>query len=136
VEAPQGYGAGFSAVTALSGGDAWAVGSYLGRSRMRAFLERWQADSWHIQWIDNPGGRGGTILQDVSAVDRQDVWAVGLADVSPLTLHWNGTEWRTTVLPQPCKGGSSILSGVANAGRTRCGRWGHVPARQGTARPS
>lgn len=81
-------------VDMLSDTDGWAVGG-----RSFSFSERPWIGHWNGQrWQRTPTPRRYTgDLSDVVAVASDDVWAVGRlakGKVGPLTLHWDGVEWR------------------------------------------
>src|SRR5919106_2710741 len=53
-------------------------------------------------------------LADVAVISANDIWAVGQAGVSTLTLHWDGTQWSH--IPSPNVTGNGVqndLRGVA-----------------------
>jgi hypothetical protein len=76
----------------------------------------WNGTAWSI--VPSPNvGTGSNLLNGVSAVSANDVWAVGYYDVGgstyrTLALHWDGTTW--SVVPTPyVEAGQSSLSGVS-----------------------
>jgi hypothetical protein len=81
-----------------------------------------QVCTWNT--VSSPNVTSGLIsnwLSGVSAIDGNDVWAVGYNLLYPagtgfqtLTEHWDGTQW--TIIPSP-NNGSSQLYGVASAGK-------------------
>jgi hypothetical protein len=81
------------AITAASKTDVWAVGSG---------IARWNGVGWRVFPLTLPVG-WQTALASVSAVNADDVWAVGQMlrfnsagrEVAEqlLIVHWNGTEW-------------------------------------------
>lgn len=88
----------YSAVTAISDDDAWAVG-YGGNCDMGyglAFAKHWDGTQWKPVAIAVPDGVGTDVLLGVTAVSSDDVWAVGWAVAQaarPLIEHWDGVEW-------------------------------------------
>jgi hypothetical protein len=92
------------AVTAVG---SWAVGTYWEPNgisyKHRSLIERWNGNAWRA--VANPGTAE---LFGVSAVSRDDIWAVGPNQ----TLHWNGRSW-TVVPPAIPAGNSIVLRGVA-----------------------
>jgi hypothetical protein len=49
-------------------------------------------------------------LEAVTALSASDAWAVGVAysstNATPLTEHWNGTQW--SIIPSPIQGNGSL----------------------------
>ena len=82
-------------------------------------------------------------LNGVTALDMNDVWAVGLTngDVKDQTLteHWGGSGW--TIVPSPNPGGSSALLAVGDIAQSagfrlfkccQCGcKWRRLGSRPG-----
>jgi hypothetical protein len=104
-----------SSVSAVSGADAWAVGSYSQRGRTFIYGVHWNGHSWARTSL--PSIRG--TLSSVSARSAGDVWAVGQASWhrSSLILHWNGKRWSQVASPSPGQVFTS-LSGVAAVSAT------------------
>lgn len=103
--------AAFSAVAALSAGNAWAVGSI---HSARTLIVHWNGRTWTRQPSPSPGGKHGLAvgLVDVAAVSAGDAWAVGYADgSSTLILRWNGTGWAR--VPSPKSAHDGVLLSVA-----------------------
>lgn len=98
----------FSAVGALSRKDAWAVGWTGGSSEgsgQTTLIEHWNGRTWKRVPSPDPAGTANT-LSDVTALSRDDAWAVGYTASSggqfkSLTLHWNGRAWRVVRSPNP-----------------------------------
>ncbi|HEX8599489.1 MAG TPA: S-layer homology domain-containing protein [Chloroflexia bacterium] len=73
--------------------------------------------NWQI-WPSANASKGNSMLNGVSVVSANDIWAVGAyvpADTNPkfktLIMHWDGIEW--TVVPSPNAGGDdNYLNGV------------------------
>jgi hypothetical protein len=95
---PLGDGS-FMAVAASWTNNIWAVG---GTSQtpsgphFQTLIEHW--NSIHGRWTaipsPNPPSDYLNQLWSVSAVSRNDIWAVGTTDyASTLIIHWNGTSW-------------------------------------------
>jgi hypothetical protein len=89
-----------SKVSALSANDVWAVGSRAsGFNPSRPLIMHWDGSTWSM--VPSPTVRGKTtILNDVTAVSPNDVWAVGSAFNASIpsisrtvTEHWDGTRW-------------------------------------------
>lgn len=104
-------------VDALSASDVWAVGHAGDPSSapLQTLTLHWDGASWGIVPSPSPGTYNGNVLNAVSAVSSNDVWAVGWYQSGPtgqeggaLTMHWDGTSW--TVIPNPSRW---TLHGVA-----------------------
>jgi hypothetical protein len=72
-------------VTAIPGGDAWAVGS----SASRTLILHWNGTAWQKVGSSFPGSLSG-----VAAISPSNAWAVGSNNGPSLILHWNGTAWK------------------------------------------
>jgi hypothetical protein len=112
----------FSAVTTVSGRDAWAVGSDEVQStpvpneRQVPLAEHWNGSAWQVS--PTPDDGNADQLYAVSAAGPDDVWAVGRYGNpgKTLTEHWNGVTW--TIVPSPSPGrvdgkADGVLLGVA-----------------------
>jgi len=96
-------------VDAISASNVWAVGHAGDPSSIPQTLTlHWDGASWGIVSSPSPGTYNGNVLNAVSAVSSNDVWAVGWYQSGPtgqeggaLTMHWDGTSW--TVLPNPSR---------------------------------
>lgn len=105
-------------VASLSPTDAWAVGDYVSEGSETAGLaEHWDGAAWTALPAPNP--REENILNAVSAVASDDVWAVGDLTLGGITYglveHFDGTTW--SVVPSPNPGtDSTVLSAVAASG--------------------
>jgi S-layer homology domain len=107
-------------VTAISGSDIWAVGTYYNPTVGQTLVEHWDGSAWSI--ISSPNlGSGDNLLLAVAAVSPSDVWSVGEyyaasgAPTQTLVEHWDGSAW--TVVPSPNFGSSyNHLGGVAVSG--------------------
>jgi hypothetical protein len=110
-----------AAVSALSAGDAWAVGWYRNAAgQYQTLTQHWNGTGWRVVASPNVG-TSYNFLQGVAAVSASDVWAVGYSlgagfVQQPLIEHWNGTRW--SVVPSPNPGGGFSLSGVAASSAT------------------
>jgi hypothetical protein len=81
------YG-GLSAVTALSAGNAWAVGA-----GVSPWIVHWNGRSWQASPISGPALTGG--LESVTAVSATDIWAVGYTQTTTgLAAATTGLTWR------------------------------------------
>ena len=87
-----------SSVAATSANDVWAVG--LGRSagetQGHGLLEHWNGK----QWQSEPVPQGIAMLNSVSTLSAQNLWAAG-SDLqgNALIEQWNGRQWSTVALP-------------------------------------
>lgn len=79
--------------------DVWAVG--LSDQLASTVLIHWNGRAWSRVPSPTPGA-GGTTLNQVAAISRDDAWAAGsycpgsACQVSrPLLQHWNGKRWTT-----------------------------------------
>jgi hypothetical protein len=102
-------------VAAVPTGQAWAVGSYSGRSQPgpATLVEAWDGRQWSRLPAPSPGVLGNS-LRGVTAVSATDVWAVGwyLGDQGnvALALHWDGHTWTRSPMKPPA--GNTELQGV------------------------
>jgi hypothetical protein len=105
-----------SGVTALSGTDAWAVGSFENSSGYdRTLILHWDGAGWARVVSPNPNPRHNYLI-DVSAVSTRDVWAVGdmrLNGGDSLVLRWDGMRWSKVPSPNPSY--RALLYGVSAA---------------------
>jgi hypothetical protein len=86
-------------VAAVSSNDYWAVGYYYNPqlNAYRTLIEHWNGSSWSVVTSPNASSYNH-ILNDVTVVSANDIWAVGFYMNGPsggktLTLHYNGTDW-------------------------------------------
>jgi hypothetical protein len=111
------------AVSALSAGNAWAVGDLETATDVLTLVLHWNGRSWTQVASPSPGPAPvGDSLVDVSALSPTDAWAVGdFITLGPgptfktLVLHWNGTKWARVASPNPSRqfdtlNGVSVLS--------------------------
>ncbi len=110
----SGPGGGLNGVADLSASNAWAVGGF-------GVVEHWDGTAWSSVAVPspNPSDTFGNNLTAISAVSATDIWAVGEFTNTSFTnsayaLHYNGTSWAVTILPQPSVSGPSspVLHGV------------------------
>lgn len=82
----------------------WAVGTYYNSNYIGlTFTEKWNGTMWRVVGSPNPAGSANT-LYAVSALSKNDAWAVGSQQVSNspsqnLILYWNGTAWNIVPVP-------------------------------------
>ena len=112
----------FNGVAALTDSDAWAVGYYTDeRGISRTLAQHWDGKEWSTEPTPSVGQRLNTLTGDAMRT-TDDVWAVGyrVAEKNqyvPITMHWNGKEWRMVEAPAPSKV-SNYLYDVTLAGST------------------
>ncbi len=100
-------------LSAAAATDVWAVGYYTypsvlspqqGPPGKGPIIERWDGAAWQIVT-----GPTTDVLQDVTVVSANDVWAVGgeinygsagSQVYTPLIEHWNGTAWAVVSTPK------------------------------------
>jgi hypothetical protein len=109
-------------VSAVSGSDAWAVGSYNDTTTgaSKTLILHWDGTAWRQVKSPNPGPVFSE-LHGVSAVSGSDAWAVGDywnrtgTAYDSLILHWNGTAWSQVKSPNPSPAipGANFLGGVS-----------------------
>jgi hypothetical protein len=106
--APSGaLATGLSAVSAVSGTDAWATGSYENSSAaIEPLTMHWNGTAWKAVKTPVPSGATSPNLFGVSTVSATDAWAVGDYTNSSgvqesLILRWNGTVWKQVKSPVP-----------------------------------
>ncbi len=103
-------------VASVSANDVWAVGDFINASGSKqTLIEHWDGTSWSVVASPNPSV-SMNVLQAVTAIATNDVWAVGWFDNAQniprtLTLHWNGTNW-SVVTSANSGTGSNFLFGV------------------------
>jgi hypothetical protein len=129
----------FNGVAALTESDAWAVGYYTDeRGISRTLAQHWDGREWHTVPTPSIGQRLNT-LTGVAMRATDDVWAVGyrVAEKNqylPVTLHWDGKEWRTVEAPAPGKV-ANYLYDLALAGPTDVWAVGYQYSRSGLVVP-
>jgi hypothetical protein len=127
---PTREGPRFSAVAAVSPGDAWAVGAFystktlFGLVAVGALIAHWNGTAWSI--VPNPAlNQKGAVLTAIDPVSSSDVWAVGYqgnpnqasdAGHTPFIEHWNGSAW--SVVPAPTASRPSYLEAVSGTSAT------------------
>jgi hypothetical protein len=98
VELVPAANAGFHDVVAVSGREAWAVGSLRGREPMS---QRWDGSVWVGEPVTSVGADEAELFSVAAAGDRR--WAVGRARFglrwSPLVMGWDGSSWRADDAP-------------------------------------
>lgn len=111
-----------NAVSARTGTDAWAVGTFPGPNDDDGgvmLAEHWNGTAWSQTPTPNII-RVDEILDAVSASSATDVWAVGsqnptgVKHTDPIAAHYDGTTWTIVPTPATTGGSKSILFGVAD----------------------
>jgi hypothetical protein len=103
-------------VAAVSADDVWAVGYEINAQGVyRTLIEHWDGTTWSVVASPNVGPKDN-LLQGVSAVSANDVWAVGSWTTSTgatkaLAEHWDGLRWSVVSSPSP-SAVSNALNGV------------------------
>jgi hypothetical protein len=62
---------------------------------MLPVVEHWDGRAWHV--VPTPELSASAGLSDVTALSRNDVWAVGRTGSRPLYEHWDGRRWHAIV---------------------------------------
>lgn len=114
VDVPAAEGAALFGVAAISENDVVVVGSRADR----AFAARWDGSAWKSADVPSPG-KAFSALHAVAARATDDIWAVGtsgdvpsyLNESFPLAVHWDGTRWTETVVPEESE--QAVLEDVA-----------------------
>ncbi len=103
-------------VAAIAANDIWAVGLYYNHNGLRQTLvEHWDGTAWLV--VPSPNvSTLHNILDGVTAVSANDVWAVGYSSLYlysyTLIEHWNGSMWSVVSSPNPSNL-YNVLKGVA-----------------------
>ena len=86
-----------AAVSARSRNDVWAVGllrrEVSGLFGRRPYAIHWDGGAWSLHSMPSP--KSSVSIDDVDAVARDDVWAVGRLGLKDIE-HWNGRRWTRT----------------------------------------
>lgn len=104
-------------VTAVPGGEAWAVGTWVEPviQKTEALVMHWTGRGWE-QVMSPTWRQTETVLWAVDSVAADDVWAVGEVGYPtgrPFAMHWDGSVWAPTSVPGTAE--RAWLSGVAIA---------------------
>jgi hypothetical protein len=107
-----------TSVDALSGNNAWAVGSYRTATSRETLIQRWDGTSWRIVPSPNPGTLSNSLL-GVAAAGPNDIWAVGWKSrgegLRSLVLHYDGRRWTEVAVPTVGTG-DNVLTGISAVG--------------------
>lgn len=113
-----------TAAAALTGSDAWAVGSTADGTETVTL--HWDGSAWSVVPAPNPSTLGAqNLLVGVEALAHDDVWAVGafnssggdstgLPATQTLAIHWDGSAWSQ--VPSPGVVGGSMFDAVSALG--------------------
>jgi hypothetical protein len=87
----------FGGVAAVSSRNVWAVGGFAykapdGSELTGTMSDRWNGTKWNVIVTPDPPG-GDNQLHGVTALARDEVWAVGTSIGGPVILRWNGHGW-------------------------------------------
>jgi hypothetical protein len=117
---------------ATSASDAWAVGGYRQGGHSRTLAAHWNGHIWQIALT--PNQNTDSMLTDIAAVSRDDVWALGqshylkvtknprdcrtpcteITQSWPVALfeHWNGRRWQIMrgAAPRMWDGGTALTA--------------------------
>ena len=111
--------------------DVWSVGWYRrpvgsGQVDLIPYSMRWDGSQWNTIPVPEPPHdfTNKATFQDVTAVSRNDVWAVGdyvppggVNTIETLVMHWNGINWNQVASPGAQIGsGSSFLAADSRNG--------------------
>jgi len=133
---PKGILPVLSGVAAITPNNVWAVGDYYKASQSTyvSLIEHWTGTKWQV--IPSPSANYITNLNGITALNTNDIWAVGSTETrtslpSTLIEHWNGTSW--SVIPSPSIGvGANVLLSVAAVSATNVWAVGYYPQGPGS----
>ncbi len=100
-----------SVVAAIAPDDVWVGGSYSDASGtvLKPLLAHWDGVKWSSVEANSDGAVWG-----MSALSKNDIWAVGAFGPQTLSLHWDGVDWKRVATPNPGDGsGNNGLNAVA-----------------------
>jgi hypothetical protein len=106
VTSPTVAGSDFTAVSAVSPTDIWAVG-FQG-SGPTTLAENFNGTTWSKVATPNPSGATSAELNGVSALSSSAVWAVGESSSGPLVEFFNGKSWSIQASPTITGGGGTL----------------------------
>ena len=91
-------------VAAVAGDDVWAIGyKFSFKNGYQGLAMHWDGTQWTDVAIPVTGDNY-TLLNGITAISANDVWALGNGGVNPikpLTAHWDGTGWTYITNPAP-----------------------------------
>ena len=105
-----------TSVDALSGTNAWAVGSSRTATSRKSLIQRWNGTSWTIVSSPNSGTSSNSLL-GVAAAGPNDIWAVGWKNsgdgLRSLLLHYDGTGWTEGATVPKVGTGDNVLTDIS-----------------------
>jgi hypothetical protein len=113
-------GTGLNSVSAVSGSNAWAVGSFVSQyaGPGAGFTLHWNGRSWK-RVASPPAGQGDPVA--VAATSASNAWLVGCpcqgGPAGAVTGHWNGHTWKTVATPVAKSPAGGDGTAVAARGR-------------------
>jgi hypothetical protein len=115
---PGTRGNSLTAVAGVAPDDLWAVGTYNDTGDTRGLVHPLAMHYNGSGWVSTPMPQtaAGGYLRAVTALARNDVWAVGSKNgyATPVAYHWNGTAWSEIPTAAPGgSGGNNVFYGVA-----------------------
>jgi hypothetical protein len=117
----QSTGQSLQSVSALSGGDVWATGSFYDEPTdvWKTLTQHWNGSTWTLVPSPSPGNYLGNVLASVKAISSNNVWAVGSYQsnhgaTETLIEHWDGATWSEVPSPNvdTAYGSINVLSGL------------------------
>ncbi len=122
VPAPAGAGVQLNAVTGISAGNAWAVGTSTAGPALRGVILHWNGTIW--KRAATPAHQPDGYLLGVTASSASSVWAVGQSNsrncssrCDTIIEHWNGCMWTVVPSPNPPSSYLNSLFGIAAISR-------------------
>lgn len=114
----QGNSGQIIAITTVEADNAWAVGDYTSLATElhpgKTLIEHWDGQRWQI--VSSPNGpTGNGILNSITAVSANDVWAAGTyytpeggGSSRTLIEHWDGSAWKVVASPNNFSYGAEL----------------------------
>lgn len=110
-------GSAFYSVAAVASNDVWATGTVYQTTNGAFYgtlVEHWNGTKWQVA-ASPTSADDADILQGVSVVSADNVWAVGSINTGvsgflPEIEHWDGTQWSMVTAPD--SGSNSALQSV------------------------
>jgi hypothetical protein len=112
-------------LAATAATNAWAVGHGCPRRSdcdvPEPVIMHWNGHTWKLVACPNPPNGARNDLIGVAAISNRAAWAVGATDVrsaasGTFAVHWNGTAWKQTPVPNP-PGGTDLFGVAATSER-------------------
>lgn len=113
----------FTAVTATSEHDVWAIASTqadLFGNVGRAYAEHWNGERWTLVWMPGTKTRSEQLRDAYNVPHTTQVWAVGQGSLPPvgrtstLTERYSNDRWQ--IVPSPGRGVDTRLASVVAIG--------------------